>query len=227
MARWNNAVASATELKNLRKDALYREAAKAFRRNGYHGTSLDEIAEGLGISKPTLYHYVKTKRDLLYQCHMAAAEQALSTVCRDDGITGIERLRRTTSAYVRSMIGEQSYSVIILEEKSLSPVQLSTVVHERDRFEGALISMVLEGQQDGTILPGEPRFVVFNVLGAVNWVTKWYRPGGSWSEGDVGEGVAGFVCRGLASPGVTIEGSQLLPRLPLMATMPVRKTLST
>jgi len=41
VARWNNAVASATELKNLRKDALYREAAKAFRRNGYHGTSLD------------------------------------------------------------------------------------------------------------------------------------------------------------------------------------------
>jgi len=158
---------------------------------------------------------------------MAAAEQALSTVCRDEGITGIERLRRTTSAYVRSMIGEQSYSVIILEEKSLSPVQLSTVVHERDRFEGALISMVLEGQQDGTVLPGEPRFVVFNVLGAVNWVTKWYRPGGSWSEADVGEGVAGFVCRGLASPGVTIDGSQLLPRLPLTATMSVRKTLST
>lgn len=211
MTRWKNAVASATELKNLRKDALYREAARAFRRNGYHGTSLDEIAEALGISKPTLYHYVKTKRDLLYQCHMAAAEQALSTVCRDEGIVGIERLRRTTSAYVRSMIGDQSYSVVILEEKSLSPVQLSKVVHERDRFESALITMVLQGQQDGSILTGEPRFVVFNVLGAVNWVTKWYRPGGSWSEEDVGEGVAGFVCRGLASPGVLIEGSRLLP----------------
>jgi len=210
VARWNNAVASATELKNLRKDALYREAARAFRRNGYHGTSLDEIAEGLGISKPTLYHYVKTKRDLLYQCHLAAAEQALSTVCQEDGLTGIERLRRTTSAYVRSMIGEQSYSVVILEEKSLSPVQLSTVVHERDRFEGALITIVLEGQQDGTIIPGEPRFAVFNVLGAVNWVTKWYRPNGSWDEAEVSEGVAGFVCRGLASPGVTIKSGRLL-----------------
>jgi AcrR family transcriptional regulator len=210
MARWNNAVASATELKKLREDALYREAAKAFRRNGYHGTALEDIAEGLGISKPTLYHYVKNKRDLLYQCHLAAAEQALSTICPDKSLNGLERLRRTISRYVQSMIGEDSYSVVILEEKSLSPTQLTKVIHERDKFEGALVEMILKGQAEGLINPGEPRFAVFNVLGAVNWVTKWYRPGGPWSVEEVGEGIAGFVCRGLAAPGVgPIKGSRL------------------
>ncbi len=116
MARWNNAVASATELKKLREDALYREAAKAFRRNGYHGTALEDIAEGLGISKPTLYHYVKNKRDLLYQCHLAAAEQALSTICPDKSLNGLERLRRTISRYVQSIIGAARYSVGLRED---------------------------------------------------------------------------------------------------------------
>lgn len=211
MTRWNNAVASAAELKKLREDALYREAAKAFRKNGYHGTALEDIAEGLGISKPTLYHYVKNKRDLLYQVHMAAVAQAISTICHDTNLNGLERLRRTISSYVQSMIGDSSYSIVILEEKSLPPIQLTRVVHERDKFESALVEMVLQGQAEGLILPGEARFAVFNALGAVNWVTKWYRPGGQWTVEEVGEGIAGFVCRGLAAPGVgPIQGSRLL-----------------
>jgi TetR/AcrR family transcriptional regulator len=211
VTRWKNAVASAATQRELKQDVLYREAAQAFRRNGYHGTSLEDVARALGISKPTLYHYVKNKGDLLFQVHMAGAAQALSTVCHDRTLSGIERLRRTTAAYVRSMIDDESYSVIILEEKSLRPEQLAIVVRERDKFEAELLSMVRDGMRDGSIVPGEPRFALFNVLGAVNWVTKWHRPRGDWSIDEIGDGIATFVCRALSPvPNRFVSGNRLL-----------------
>lgn len=198
MARWKNAVADAAEQRELRQDALYRAAARAFRENGYHATSLENIADALGISKPTLYHYVRTKGDLLFQVHIAASVQALGSLCVEPDLSGLERLRRTVRAYTCSMVGDDSYSVVILEEKSLRPDQLAIVVRERDKFEAGLRAMIEDGMRDGSIVAGEPRFVVFSVLGTMNWVTKWYRPGRGWSIDEIGEGVATFVCRALS-----------------------------
>lgn len=214
MAKWKRAVPDAAQQRELKLDALYREAAEAFRRNGYHATSLSDIAQALGISKPTLYYYVKNKKDLLYQCHLAAAEQALQSICTDSDLTPIQRLYRTTAAYVRSTISENSYSVIILEEKSLTQSQLDVVIRERDRFESALLEMIDQAMRDGSILPGNPKFAVLIVLGAVNWVTKWYRPNRPWTIDEIAEGVAGFVCRGLASgEAPKFRGSRLLENL--------------
>jgi len=201
VGRWKNAVANPAEQRELRQDALYREAARAFRANGYHATSLENIAGALGISKPTLYHYVKTKGDLLFQVHMAASAQALASLCSEPGLSGLERLRRTVHDYTCSMVGEDSYSVVILEEKSLRPDQLAIVVRERDKFEAGLRGMIEEGMRDGSIVAGEARFMVFTVLGAMNWVTKWYRRGRGWTIDEIGEGVAAFVCRALTPEG--------------------------
>lgn len=95
MASWNKAVPTAAEQRELKKDALLRQAAYAFRTNGYHGTSLADIAESLGISKPTLYYYVKNKQDLLYECHLAASEQALESVCTDSSLNALDRVCQT------------------------------------------------------------------------------------------------------------------------------------
>ena len=76
--RWKKAVPDLGAQRELRLDALYRVAAAAFRRNGYHGTSLVDIARELGVSKPTLYYYVANKQDLLFQCHLVAADQAIA-----------------------------------------------------------------------------------------------------------------------------------------------------
>src|SRR5690606_40880930 len=89
------------------------------------------------------------------------------------------------------------YSVVILEEKSLRPDQLAIVVRERDKFEAGLRGMIEDGMRDGSIVAGNARFVVFNVLGTMNWVTKWYRRGRAWTIEEIGEGVAAFVCRAL------------------------------
>lgn len=199
MASWNKAVPTAAEQRELKKDALLRQAAYAFRTNGYHGTSLADIAESLGISKPTLYYYVKNKQDLLYECHLAASEQALETVCTDSSLNALDRVCQTMSNYVRSMISDESYSVIILEEKSLNPQQLADVIRRRDKFQAQIIDMIRQGVEEGSIVPCEPKFGAFCVLGAANWVTKWYRRHGSWQVEDIATGISDFVRNGLST----------------------------
>ncbi|HEV7338439.1 MAG TPA: TetR/AcrR family transcriptional regulator [Bosea sp. (in: a-proteobacteria)] len=201
--RWKKAVPDLGAQRELRLDALYRVAAAAFRRNGYHGTSLVDIARELGVSKPTLYHYIANKQDLLFQCHLVAADQAIAAICDDPALSGLEKVRRTIANYIVAIIGEESASVVILEEKSLGPEQLDVVIARRDIFDGRIQGLIEEGLADGTIAPCDAKLALFSALGAANWVTKWYRPTGPLSVAQIAEGVADLVCSGLRAPVAT------------------------
>ncbi|MGE4368409.1 MAG: TetR/AcrR family transcriptional regulator [Burkholderiaceae bacterium] len=191
-------------------DAIYREAASSFRRDGYHGTSLESVAHRLGVGKATLYYYFSNKQELLFQCHMVAADQAIASVNQDETLSGIERLRISMRDYTASIIGPESYSVVILEERSLSEEQLRTVIEKRDEFERRLQAIVRAGQADGSIVSCEPKFAVFAMLGAANWVTKWYRPEGAWDIQAIAEAMSHFIIRGLSKkPADSIRGNPL------------------
>ncbi len=194
--RWKKAVPDQDAQRELRLDALYRVAAAAFRRNGYHGTSLVQIADELGVSKPALYYYIRNKQDLLFQCHLVAAEQAIAAICNDPTLSGLERLRRSIANYIEAIIGDQSASVVILEEKSLSPSQLAFVIEKRDIFENQIRAIIDAGLADGSIKPCNAKLAVFTALGASNWVTKWYKPDGPWTVRETADGVANLLCSG-------------------------------
>lgn len=200
MAKFKGTAFDQDAIRDLKTDALYRVAAAAFRRNGYHGTSLIDIAGELGVSKPTLYYYVRNKQDLLYQCHLAAAEQAIASVRDDATLPGLECLRRTLANYIASIICPESFSVVILEERSLTAEQLAAVIGRRDVFDARIRALIDRGLGDGSIRRCEPKLALFTVLGAANWVTKWHRPEGAWSVSTIAEGVADLLCGGLGSP---------------------------
>lgn len=92
--RWNNLVKSQDEQYQLKRQAVIAEASRAFGHRGYQNVSLDEIAKSLNVTKPALYHYIKSKQELLYECHKLsmeigdeALEKALTT-----GKNGLEKL---------------------------------------------------------------------------------------------------------------------------------------
>src|SRR5437763_12062615 len=99
MATWKNTVPSRDALYEAKREALLREAASAFNRQGFHATSLDDIARNLGVTKAALYHYFPNKHALLRACFgkaMAVAFQSLERAQRE-GRTGREKLRLTLS----------------------------------------------------------------------------------------------------------------------------------
>jgi TetR/AcrR family transcriptional regulator len=201
MTRWANVVPSRAEQSETKRKAIIREAARVFNRRGSHGTTLEDVAERLGVSKTALYRYVNNKNDLLFACHEEAMEIAFEHL--DDGEragkTGLEKIQIAMSGYLRSMISDLGVPVLLLEENALEKQNALRIVALRDKFEKRLRVLVKLGVADGSSVPVDPKLAVFMLLGAVHWVTKWYSPGGAWSADDAASALIELATRGFAA----------------------------
>ncbi len=184
MLTWKSAVLDNNEQRDKKREALLREASVVFTRRGFHGSSLADIAENLGVTKAALYTYVQSKHELLFLCHSAAMDAAFESLqeALAQGTNGREKLTLTLRMYLEKIIGQQSFCAIILEEGTLTPKDTETIIGRRDLFEREMRKLVLEGIADGSIVQCNPRIAVFAMLGAVNWVLKWFSPDGKWNE---------------------------------------------
>jgi TetR/AcrR family transcriptional regulator len=204
---WGRAVPSELELRGAKRALILREAAHLINRRGFHAASLEELAARLGVTKAALYYYFPGKQALLKACLdevMAAAFDNLNRAKRE-GANGRDKLRRTFAGYLQHIIDEVSVAVVTVEEDSLAPEDRSEVIAARDRFERALRDLVREGMRDGSIVPCDPKLAVFAMLGAVHWVTRWYRSDGEWSQAELARSMSEFLDRALSSaPGRTL-----------------------
>ena len=101
---------------------------------------------------------------------------------RKQGGNGRERLVLTISGYVSQLIDELNCCVVLMEEQALEPDDRVKLVRQRDRFERALRALVKEGIEDGSVVPCDPKLTIFVILGAMNWVAKWFKPSGHGSR---------------------------------------------
>lgn len=188
MARWKSGVPSRTELRDAKRDAVLREASASFNKRGFHGTSLDDVAQRLGVTKAALYYYFANKQAVLKACFDLAMEVAFSNVdqAKSEGTNGRDKLRIVLAGFLEYIIDEQSVNITMMEEDALSPEDMASVKTERTRFEHEIREFVREGVKDGSIIPCDPKLVVMALLGALNWVPRWFKPGGQWSRAELG-----------------------------------------
>jgi TetR/AcrR family transcriptional regulator len=201
MNKWANAVPSRAEQSEYKRKAIIREAARVFNRRGSHGTTLEDVAERLGVTKTALYRYVDNKNDLLCACHEEAMEIASEHLDFGErtGKTGLEKIQIAMTGYLRSMISDLGVPVLLLEENALEKQSALRIIELRDKFETRLRALVKMGIDDGSIVSTEPKLAVFMLLGAVHWVTKWYSPTGAWSAEDASAALIELATRGLAA----------------------------
>lgn len=186
-AAWSNVVVSRDEQFRFKRNALLREAAQAFSARGYHNTSLDDVAAALGVTKAALYHYVRSKQEILFECHMMSldlGEQALK-YARSHGRNGFEKATMVARRYLELMTGEIGRVAVLAEYDALDDESKAVVGRRRDEFEHALRDMIAEGIADGSIRKVEPKLATFFFMGAVNWMTRWFRPDGEFSGVDI------------------------------------------
>jgi TetR/AcrR family transcriptional regulator len=201
MTAWAAAVPSRDELHEAKRIALLREAASAFTRKGFHAASLDDIAQKLGVTKAALYHYFPSKHALLRECFKRALEVSFQglELANAAGGSARERLRYTLCFYLKEIIDELSCCVVLVEENALLPEDYAVLQQERDRFENCLRDLVREGIADGSIVPCDPKLAVFTMLGAVNWVSKWFNQSGAWSADQVSAALTDMLDRMLSA----------------------------
>lgn len=201
MAAWKNLVPNRTVLREMKRETLLREAASAFNRQGFHATSLDEIARNLGVTKAALYYYFPNKNKLLHACFEQAMEAAFRHLekAKKEGRNGRQKVIGALHGYLAEMIDELSCCVLLTEENALKPKERAALIAERDAYENALRELVREGIQDGSILRCDPKLAVFTMLGAMNWVPKWFSHDGPWESGQLAQALTDMLDRMLSA----------------------------
>ena len=212
------------DVHGIKRQEVLREAAASFNFKGYHATSLTEIATSLGVTKAALYHYFPNKSSLLAACFEHAMEVAFASLerGRKQGKNGRDRLVLTISGYVSQLIDELNCGVGLMEEQALEPDDRVKLVRQRDKFERALRALVKEGIEDGSVVPCDPKLAIFVILGAMNWVPKWFKPSGAWKPEQLTLALGQIFERALSSSPATalardvgdlpVTGSQQLAR---------------
>ena len=188
---WSNVVTSQDEQYRLKRNAVLREAARAFNARGFANTSLDDVAAALGVTKAALYHYVRGKQEILFECHMMTydlGDQALA-YARANGRNGLERAALTGRRFIELFTGEMGICAVLREHDVLEPPQRAEVQRRRDAFDRALRTFVDEGVADGSVRTLDPKLVVLFFMGAVNWMCAcWFRPDGPMSSEEIAAG---------------------------------------
>ena len=186
------------EKRQRRREEILRAALRAFREKGYHATTLDDIAEHLGVRKTALYHYFPDKEAILYACHqesLAQLDRILKGTRRFE--TATERLAYVIREHVRVMTDTLQGSPLAFEVGAFSPERQGEIIAARDRYERALRRIIQQGIADGEFRQADAKIAVFAILGSINWIARWYRPEGSLHADELGMQFADHLLGGL------------------------------
>ena len=183
------------------RSRIQEVALELFTEHGYEATSLREIAERLGVTKAALYRYVPNKHEVLFATFNLAMDSSFANLDRGEkeGSNGLEKLRIALRGYLEDLIGKLGHPVVLLEDSALLPDQSRALIRRRDEAERRFRKLVGEGIEDGSIAPCDPKLAVFALLGAINWVPKWYRDDGEWTAAQVSESLVNLVTRSIAA----------------------------
>jgi AcrR family transcriptional regulator len=165
--------------RGISRETLLATAAELFARKGYRATTLDDIAGELGLKKASLYHYIRSKDELLadiYQQIFDRIEAEVAPLVSLDLPAG-ERLRRMIHAHLTVVTAELPSLSVVFSEESELPADLQRGIRHRKRAHEALFEKVIaDGQREGAFRPGSVRLMVLALLGMCNWVYKWLNP---------------------------------------------------
>ena len=182
-----------------RRIEILKSAAAAFRRRGYHGASVDEIASALDMTKGNLYYYFQNKEEILFACHDYSLDRLLALMdqIRAEDSRPDDKLRKLILAFIHMMLDELQGTALTLDLQALSPVLLKRIISKRDRFDRGLREIIQQGIDSGMFRAGDPKMIGFAMMGAVNWITKWFDPAGPMTSEEIGQRFADYLVGGL------------------------------
>jgi AcrR family transcriptional regulator len=174
-----------------RRDEVIEAALRVFSAKGYAGASVQDIADELGILKGSVYHYISSKEDILYEVmlatHRLGLEAALSAVAIDG--PPIAKIRSLISSMARFNATHPARTAILNRElRSLPPRRRREIIAGRDRYEELLQELIAEGQGDGSVSASlDVRVTTLALMSMINGIQLWYRPSGGMSAEKIGE----------------------------------------
>ena len=172
-----------------KRDAVLRQAVKMFLENGYHRTSLTDVAAKLKITKPALYNYFRSKDDILNECYgvgFGLYEDGMKAVMARDG-NGMEALRGLIRVYALTITTDFGRCVVRLDDRELPAEVRSRVRSTKKQFDNSFRDTIARGIVDGSVRACDVAMTSFVITGALNGIGNWFTPDGKQLASDIAE----------------------------------------
>ncbi len=186
-----------------KKRAILEAAARVFRREGLHASSMRDIAAESGMHVGNLYYYFHSKQELLAFCQKDSLD-GLSEIA-----IKVEELRVCSDTRLALLIighfvllnETRPGSTAHLEVEAVSEPWLPEIKRLRHKYETVFHRVILGGQKQGVFRQADPETITLAILGALNWSAKWYRPQGKKTAVEIGSEFADYLVGGLLAEG--------------------------
>lgn len=184
--------------REAKREAVLHAAAQAFAENGYHRTSLDDIATRLGVTKPTLYYYAQNKDDLIGAVATRGLEQIMEAIEGDELSSGMAQLQRLMRRYAEIMTNDFGHCAIVIRDARIDGPAGELLRDNMARIDQRIRELLALGVQDGSIAPCDVKLTTFTIAGAINEIVRWYDPEGPLTASVVVEKFVNQLVTGLA-----------------------------
>jgi len=166
--------------KSKKKQMIIDTAAALFHEQGYKATTIDDLSKKLGVTKAALYHYIKSKDEILSTIYT----QAFGNIFRDTNeIASMEippdkKLRHIIRNHIKNIIIKDlfMFSVYFSEENQLPEEDFRKIQGEKKRYNKIIQEIIEEGISKGLFKKIDPKLQSYAIIGMCTWIYKWYKP---------------------------------------------------
>ncbi|MBK6594653.1 MAG: TetR family transcriptional regulator [Burkholderiales bacterium] len=203
--------------REVKRNAVLQAAAQMFNERGFHATSLDDVAARLHVSKPTLYYYVKSKDEILFECVRAGLQMMQAGIAETSsrGGSAIEQLVACMRTYGQIVTMDFGMCLIRIGEDPLPPESRKELRRAKSAIDLEFRRLIAAGMEEGSLVPCDPKITAFAIAGALSWIGRWYQPGGDYSAEEVVERVMNTLLGSLLTPGsrASRARSKIVPKV--------------
>lgn len=182
---------------------LVEVATEVFFEKGYDAASLQDIADRLGMLKGSLYYYIQSKEDLLYELISEVHKAGLANIKTLAAQPGhaLERLHMVVVGHVEHVCRNLTSTAVFLHElQALPRERQAEIIGAEGSYRGVFQELLIEGKADGLVRADlDVKVGALSILGSLNWMYRWFRPGGEFTPREIGEQFADLVVRSVAS----------------------------
>ncbi|ASN06240.1 TetR/AcrR family transcriptional regulator [Virgibacillus necropolis] len=179
-----------------KKEDILRTAVLVLSEKGYHGTTIEEIASRILMTKGSVYYYFKDKQDLLYQSQLMLLGRSIENVeaILFQDLLVIEKLRMAMIGHIEYLLWERSgFEMMVKLEQFFSAQQKEKILQLRDDYGKAFDQLIQAGIEENVFGSVDVKIVRNIILGAMNWVTQWYSESGKKDKTEIAESISDYL----------------------------------
>ena len=184
----------------MTREDILEAAAQVFRKKGFHGASMSDIAEAVDLRKASLYHHVTSKQEILSELLDRALQILLERISAItvQNISADKKLKMMICEYLQILTENIDLAAVLLfEHRSLERRQQSRHIPNRDKFESLWKDVLAEGVRTKLFKCDDPGLTTRALLGIMNWTITWYRPDGEKTIEQIADNYSKLLLNGL------------------------------